>query len=85
MVKHVRTEPHYTVIAGVFQSKRNALKLRRQLHKAGYNDAFIIMPARGQKEQYMVAAAGSSVRNEAVAKMAAISELAGSEPWIYKN
>lgn len=85
VVKHIRTSPHYTVIAGVFQSKRNALSLKRQLRKAGYSDAFVIMPTPGQKEQYKVAAVGSPVREEAVAKMPAISELTKAEPWIYKN
>ncbi len=85
VVKQIRTAPQYTVIAGVFLSKRNALKLKRQLRKAGYDDAFVIMPGAGQKELYKVAAVGSSVRDEAVATMAAINELAGTESWIYKN
>ncbi|MFD2934540.1 HU domain-containing protein [Spirosoma flavum] len=85
-VKPVRTGPYFTVIAGVFSSKRNALRLKRQLRKAGYTDAFVIMPSRGQKGQlYKVAAAGSTIREEAVTNLASISELAGSEAWIYKN
>lgn len=84
--KAVRTTPYYTVIAGVFQSKRNALRLKRQLRKAGYTDAFVIMPDRGQKVlKYKVAAAGSADREEAVASMASVSELAGSTAWLYKN
>ncbi|GAB4036766.1 HU domain-containing protein [Spirosoma gilvum] len=85
MMKPLRTGPHFTVIAGVFLSKQNALRLRRQLRKAGYEDAFIIMPATGEKERYKVAAAGSAIRSEAVAKMAAIDSLAGTESWILKN
>lgn len=85
-VKAVRTTPYYTVIAGVFQSKRNALRLKRQLRKAGYADAFVIMPERGQKVlKYKVAASGSADREEAVASMATVSELAGSTAWLYKN
>ncbi|AKD55503.1 HU domain-containing protein [Spirosoma radiotolerans] len=85
-VKAVRTTPYYTVIAGVFLSKRNALRLKRQLRKAGYADAFVIMPERGQKVlRYKVAAAGSADRDEAVTSMAAVSELAGSTAWLYKN
>ncbi|WP_020598661.1 SPOR domain-containing protein [Spirosoma panaciterrae] len=84
-VKPLRTGPHFTVIAGVFLSKQNALRLRRQLRKAGYEDAFIIMPEAGEKERYKVAAAGSAIRSEAVAKMAAIDSLAGTESWILKN
>ncbi|GAB4045575.1 HU domain-containing protein [Spirosoma litoris] len=83
--KPVRTGPHFTVIAGVFLSKQNALKLRRQLRKAGYEDAFVIMPAQDEKELYKVAAVGSAVRDEAVAKMAAINELTQAESWILKN
>ena len=86
IVKPARTGPYFTVIAGVFLSKRNANRLKRQLRKAGYSDAFVIMPGRGQKGQlYKVAAAGSSVREEAVTNLAAITTLAGSEAWIYKN
>ncbi|MBN8820830.1 MULTISPECIES: SPOR domain-containing protein [unclassified Spirosoma] len=84
-VKPQPTGPHFTVIAGVFLSKQNALRLRRQLRKAGYTDAFIIMPETGEKERYKVAAAGSAIRSEAVAKMAAIDSLAGTESWILKN
>jgi hypothetical protein len=82
--KAVRTTPYFTVIAGSFSSKRNAMGLRRKLKKAGYADAFIIMPEqRGQL--YKVAASGSAVREEAVANMTTISNLIGSEAWIYKN
>lgn len=80
----IRTEPHFTVVAGSFSSKRNALGLRRQLRKAGYKDAFIITPS--QKGQlYKVAAAGSADRAVAISHVAAISELAGVPAWIYKN
>lgn len=85
VVKPEHAGPHFTIIAGVFQSKQNALRLRRQLKKAGYEDAFVIMPLAGQKEMYKVAAAGSFVRSEAVSKMAAIDSLAGTESWIMKN
>lgn len=85
VVKPVRMGPHFTVIAGVFSSKRNALKLKRQLRKAGYKDAFVIMPGRGQKGFYKVAAVGSAIREEAVSEMPAINDLAGSESWILKN
>ncbi|MCX6216297.1 SPOR domain-containing protein [Spirosoma sp.] len=82
--KPVRTEPYYTIIAGSFTSKRNALRLKRQLRKAGYTDAFVIAPAR-KGQLYKVAAAGSADRDEAIAHMAAIDQLAGIESWIYKN
>ncbi|SOD82081.1 HU domain-containing protein [Spirosoma fluviale] len=82
--KPIRTEPYYTIIAGSFTSKRNALRLKRQLRKAGYADAFVIAPAR-KGQLYKVAAAGSADRNEAISNMAAIDQLAGIESWIYKN
>lgn len=85
-VKPVRTGPYFTVIAGVFSSKRNALRLKRQLRKAGYSDAFVIMPSRGRRGQlYKVAAAGSAIRDEAIASMDAVNKIAGSGAWIYKN
>ena len=84
VAKPVRTGPYFTVIAGSFASKRNALRLRHQLHRAGYTDAFILFPnQRGQL--YKVAAAGSSDRQEAISRMAAISELAKTESWLYEN
>ncbi len=84
VAKPVRTEPYFTVIAGSFSSKRNALRLKRQLRKAGYADAFVITPS--QKGQlYKVAAAGSADRIEAIANVASISKLAGTTAWIYKN
>jgi cell division septation protein DedD len=83
-IKPVRTGPYFTVIAGSFSSKRNALRLRRQLKKAGYTDAYVILP--NQKGLlYKVAAAGSALREEAVASMAAVGQVAGTETWIYKN
>ncbi len=79
-----RTTPYFTVIAGSFSSRRNALKLKRQLRKAGYADAFVMAPT--QKGQlYKVAASGSAIREEAVASAGAVSELAGAEAWIHKN
>lgn len=85
VVKRAYTGPHFTVIAGVFLSKRNALSLTSQLQKAGYTDAFVILPVRGQKEMYKVAAVGSANREEVVDKVSAIKELTGAEPWILDN
>lgn len=80
-----RTSPHYTVIAGAFTGKRKALKLTNQLRRSGYADAFVIVPAPGRKGWFKVAAAGSPVREEAIAKMAAINVLIGTNSWILKN
>ena len=82
--KPVRITPYFTVIAGSFSSKRNALRLTRQLRKAGYTDAFVIVPSkRGQL--YKVAAAGSDNREEVIAGADAVSAIAGAEAWIYKK
>ncbi len=84
VAKLVRTKPYFTVIAGSFSSKRNALRLTRQLRKAGYTDAFVIVPSkRGQL--YKVAAAGSDNREEVIAGADAVSAIARTEAWIYKK
>ncbi len=84
VTKPARTAPQFTVIAGSFSSKRNALGLLRRMRRAGYADAYIIPPAtKGQL--FKVAVAGSAVRDEAVAHATAISELAGTRAWIFQN
>lgn len=82
--KPTRTTPYFTVIAGSFSSRRNALRLKRQLRKAGYADAFVIMPSR-RGQLYKVAAAGSANPEEAIARVSTISQIAGTTAWIYKN
>ena len=84
IAKPTRTTPYYTVIAGSFSSKRNALRLQRRLRKAGYADAFTIAPSvRGQL--YKVAATGSANPEAAIARMSSISKIGGTAAWIYKN
>ena len=82
--KPARTTPYFTVIAGSFASKPNALRLKRQLQKAGYADAFVIVPTR-RGQLYKVAAIGSDKREEAIAGVEPITAIAGTEAWIYKN
>jgi cell division septation protein DedD len=80
----VRTAPQFTVIAGSFASKVNAQRLKRKLRKAGYDDAFVIIPTqRGQL--YKVAATGSADRDVAVADLETISDITGTRAWIYTN
>lgn len=79
-----RTTPYFTIIAGSFSSKRNALKLKRQLTKAGYTDAFVIAPSR-KGQLFKVAAAGADSREEALMGIEPISKIARTSPWIYKN
>lgn len=79
-----RTTPYYTVIAGSFSRKRNALRFKRQLQKAGYADAFVLLPPR-RGQLYKVAAVGSASRQEAIASIHSINTIAGTKAWIYKN
>lgn len=82
--KPTRTRPYFTVIAGSFSSRRNALRLTRRLQTAGYADAFVLAPTR-RGQLYKVAAVGSDKREEAIAGVDPISAIAGTEAWIYKN
>ncbi len=84
VAKPTRTTPYFTVIAGSFSSKRNALRLQRRLRKAGYADAFVIPPSR-RGQLYKVAAAGSANQDEATARVSTISKIGGTTAWIYKN
>ncbi len=76
--------PLFTVVAGSFASKPNAIRFRRTLRKAGYSDAFIIPPTR-KGQLYKVAAIGSPVREEAIASSDSLKQLTGITPFIMKN
>ncbi|GAB4020330.1 HU domain-containing protein [Spirosoma koreense] len=80
----VRTGPLYTVIAGVFSTKKAALPLVRHLHKAGYPDAYVMI--QGKKTlRYKVAAIGSYDRSELQAHLPEISRMIGSNAWVYTH
>lgn len=74
----------FTVVAGSFASKPNAIRFRKTLRKAGYSDAFIIPPSR-KGQLYKVAAIGSPVREEAIASSDSLQKLTGVMPFIMKN
>ncbi len=74
----------FTVVAGSFASKPNAVRFRRTLRKAGYADAFIIQPSR-EGQLYKVAAIGSPIREEAIASTDSLQRLTGIAPFIIKN
>lgn len=76
--------PLFTVIAGSFASKPNAVRFRKTLQNAGYTDAFIIPPSR-KGQLYKVAAIGSPVHEEAVASSDSLKKLIGVTPFIMKN
>jgi len=84
VAKSKRSGPFFTVIAGSFARKANAFKLRRQLHKAGYDDAYIIPPAT-KKQLFKVAASGFPSVDDATSSAATISSLVGTEAWIMRN
>lgn len=84
VAKPKRSGPFFTVIAGSFAKKANAFKLRRQLHKAGYDDAYIIPPAT-KKQLFKVAASGFPSVDDATSSAATISSLVGTEAWIMRN
>jgi cell division septation protein DedD len=76
--------PLFTVVAGSFASKPNAIRFRKTLRKAGYSDAFIIPPAH-KGQLYKVAAIGSPIREEAIASSDSLQKLTGVAPFILKN
>lgn len=79
-----RTAPLFTVIAGSFASKQNAVRFQKTLQKAGYADAYVIQPTR-RGQLFKVAAIGSPVREEAVASTDSLKKLTGITPFLIKN
>lgn len=79
---HSVADDRFTIIAGSFASKRNALRLRRQLQEAGYADAYVIPPYT-RKQLYKVAAAGFNERADAISNLDSIGQLAHTKPWIF--
>ncbi|WP_232326006.1 SPOR domain-containing protein [Spirosoma montaniterrae] len=84
VTKPARTGPFFTVIAGSFANKPNALRLRRQLRKVGFADAYIIPPTRRNK-LYKVAASGSGNIADALTAADSISTFAKTTAWIMRN
>lgn len=74
----------FLVVAGSFSSRRNALGLRRQLVKAGFDEAYLMMPAR-RRELIKVAAFGASTLAEADTVMVKVSELTGVPAWLMRT
>ncbi len=74
----------FLVVAGSFSSRSNALRLQRRLRKAGYEDAYLMVPKR-RRELIKVAAYGATSVVEADTVMAKLSELTGTPAWLMRT
>lgn len=74
----------FYVIGGAFESRKNALKLRRKLVAAGYRNAFVIAPNQNE-EFYKVAAIGYQSASKAYASTQKVSDLTGATAWVMKR
>lgn len=73
----------FTVIAGSFASRSNAIRFQKMLKRAGYEQAYI-MPGR-TKGLIKVAAVGADVYQEAKAGLDSLNALTGITPWILRS
>ncbi|MEZ0484031.1 SPOR domain-containing protein [Fibrella aquatica] len=76
-----KAKTNYTVIAGSFASRQNAVRFRKLLVKAGYSDAYILQ-GRGLIK---VAAIGAESLREAEAGVDSLTALTGIAPFIMRN
>lgn len=76
--------PAFIVVAGSFASRPNAVRFRKSLMKAGYADAYIILPDQSTR-LYKVAALGFPQKAEAVASVDSLSKLTGIPAWVMRN
>ena len=74
----------FLIVAGSFSSRQNALGLRRQLRKAGYDDAYLMAPKRAH-ELIKVAAFGATTLAEADSVMVKVRELTGVPAWLMRT
>ena len=72
---------NFTLIAGSFASRSNAIRFQKRLVRAGYQDAFIL---RG-RGLIKVAAIGTKSVAEAEAGVDSLRSLTGITPWIMRN
>ncbi|OIN60923.1 HU domain-containing protein [Arsenicibacter rosenii] len=76
--------PAFIVVAGSFASRPNAVRFRKSLLKAGYADAYIILPDQSTR-LYKVAAVGFPQKADAVASVDSLSKLTGIPAWVMRN
>ena len=75
------SKSNFTLIAGSFASRSNAIRFQKRLVNAGYQDAFIL---RG-RGLIKVAAIGTKSVAEAEAGADSLRSLTGITPWIMRN
>ncbi|CCH01172.1 hypothetical protein FAES_3163 [Fibrella aestuarina BUZ 2] len=73
----------FTVIAGSFASRSNAIRFQKMLKRAGYDQAYIL-PGR-TKGLIKVAAVGADAYQEAKASLDSLNALTGITPWILRS
>ena len=73
-----QAKANFTVIAGSFASRRNAVRFQKRLARSGYPDAYILK-SRGLIK---VAAIGAESLAEAQAGIDSLKALTGITPWI---
>ena len=81
----------YTVIAGSFASRANAVRFKKRLLAAGYSDAFILsdqsLTGRGSARRPLikVAALGTETLSAATAVVDSLHLLTGITPWVART
>lgn len=73
----------FYIIAGSFESMKNARILLTQLQQGGFTSAFIMEP-KG-KSLIKVSAQGFDTMSEAYNNLDAVEKVAGEGVWVYKN
>lgn len=73
----------FTVIAGSFVNRRNAIRFQKMLVTAGYDEAYIL-PGR-TKGLIKVAAIGTNNMGEARASLDSLKTLTGINPWVMRG
>ncbi|MEZ0606976.1 SPOR domain-containing protein [Fibrella sp. WM1] len=73
----------FTVIAGSFASRSNAIRFQKMLKRAGYEQAYIL-PGR-TKGLIKVAAVGTEAYDDAKANLDSLNALTGITPWILRS
>ena len=78
-----QSKPRYWVIAGAFESRRNANKLKSHLEKYGYRNVAILPPSDGE-HLFKVATNGFKSFNNANRASSELTQLLGEEAWVMR-